>query len=511
LGDRKRLFYLIGISTIFRFILSCCADLSNVEAYYWSFSTNLQWNYFDHPPVVAWLIRLTTANLLLHNVFFVRLGAVVCAAICTFLIFEIGTLIHQTKTGWIAALLYTSSLYSSFLVGMYILPDSPQMVFWLLSILILLRIVKENQKDATNAGLWVLFGISSGLCIMCKAHGIFLWVGLVLFVLLFKKSWLKNKNIYIAALVSLIISSPILIWNAENDFASVHFHGGRIIPTSSGVDLVRFLKNMAFVVVVFNPLNFIMICGSLIWLAKKKIFHKDEGVRLILCCSLPLIVLLFLISLFRETYPHWSGPGYSLLLILPALWITSDPKRTLPVIPKQIIAALVFTVVMMVSEIVVTNYFPGTTSDTKDGITIGIGDISLDMYGWKKMASQFDSIYQSDLLNKRMPVRAPIIITKWYPASHIDFYMAHLTNQVTIGMGDITDLHQYFWTNRYKKALKTGDSTYYLVPSNEFDSKELNRVVGHFKSYSLSASLPQYRNGVLCRELYVFKMFGFNK
>jgi hypothetical protein len=77
LNYQKKLLLLIVVSTIARLIIASTIELANDEAYYWTYSLKFQWNYFDHPPLIGWLIRLTTANLLLHNELFVRLGAVI--------------------------------------------------------------------------------------------------------------------------------------------------------------------------------------------------------------------------------------------------------------------------------------------------------------------------------------------------------------------------------------------------------------------------------------------------
>ena len=55
-------------------------ELGNDEVYYFQYAMDLQPNYFDHPPGVAWLIRIFTLNLVLTDEFFIRLGAIVCAA-----------------------------------------------------------------------------------------------------------------------------------------------------------------------------------------------------------------------------------------------------------------------------------------------------------------------------------------------------------------------------------------------------------------------------------------------
>ena len=96
---------LIGISTLLRLIIAGGTLLGTDEVYYFFYAEHLPWNYFDHPPGVAILIRLFTLNNLLTSEIFVRLGSVVCAAINTWLIFKITSRLHNERAGWLAALL----------------------------------------------------------------------------------------------------------------------------------------------------------------------------------------------------------------------------------------------------------------------------------------------------------------------------------------------------------------------------------------------------------------------
>ncbi len=81
----KHVLLLIVITSIFRLIGATFLELGNDEVYYWTYSQHLQWNYFDHPPMVALWIRFFTANLTLQQFeVFVRLGSIVACAIGTF-------------------------------------------------------------------------------------------------------------------------------------------------------------------------------------------------------------------------------------------------------------------------------------------------------------------------------------------------------------------------------------------------------------------------------------------
>jgi len=509
LNYQKKLLLLIVISTIARLIIASTIELANDEVYYWTYALKLQWNYFDHPPLIGWLIRLTTANLLLHNELFVRLGAVISSAICTWLIFRIGTVVNNLQTGWFAALLYTSSIYGSLVAGTFIMPDSPQMVFWFASILLLLKISRSTANDPKSNLLWCLFGILSGLCIMSKVHGLFLWFGVVLYALLINRDWLKHRGIYFSAMITLIIVSPVIIWNVQNNFISYQFHSSRISLIGAGIQTNRFVKELFAVIVTNNPINFFLIYINLWWAFKGKLLVSKKDIQLLLFCSLPLIVVLQFISLFRETIAHWPGPAYSCLLVLPAIKLASVSKKKTRYIPNVIKLSLVYSIIIAVSEIILINDFPGTLSQQKEGIKTGTDDVTVDMYGWKEAGEKFDSLYKNDLAKKTMPSGAPIIVTSWFPAAHIDFYIASKTKQQTIAMGNVLNLHQYYWMNKYKKQLKNGDSAYYIVPSNLFTYKNLGEVTNRFTRYDVPYTIPLFRGGVICKKLYVFRVKGY--
>ena len=110
-----------------------------------------------------------------------------------------------------------------------------------------------------------------------------------------------------------------------------------------------------------------------------------------------------------------------------------------------------------------------------------------------------------------MPLQAPVVITNWSPGSTIEFYLTAKTKQEVLGIGDVFDLHQYYWTNKDKKQLKGGDSAYYIVPSDSFYYRTTNEIFVHFKSYETALIIKQYRGGVFCRYITVYRMRGYIK
>ncbi|RYZ20862.1 MAG: glycosyltransferase family 39 protein, partial [Chitinophagaceae bacterium] len=216
----RKALVLIAVFSLFRLLLAFGLELGNDEAYYWMYSQELKLNYFDHPPMVAFLIRLFTFNGLLQGAGWLRLGAVVSAAVAAWLLFRAVTAIHSPRAGLYASVLYLSSFYAGLTAGVYIMPDSPQMVFWTAALWMLVRI-DANERDWRS---WLLFGLCAGLAILSKVHAGFLWIGLGAHILFQRRHWLRLPQLYAAAAVTALLLTPILAWNIQNDFITYRFH-----------------------------------------------------------------------------------------------------------------------------------------------------------------------------------------------------------------------------------------------------------------------------------------------
>ena len=178
------------------------------------------WSHFDHPPMVGWFIQLFSCNLLFSSEFFVRLSSVVFMTLNTYLIYLIGKQVKNEQTGFYAALLYTASVYAFVITGIFILPDTPLSV---ISLLAVLQLVKYFQNDKNKHLLWA--GLFAGFAMLSKYSGVFIWIGVGLYVIFYSRKEFKNPFLYLSALISLVCVLPILVWNINNEFISFTFHG----------------------------------------------------------------------------------------------------------------------------------------------------------------------------------------------------------------------------------------------------------------------------------------------
>jgi 4-amino-4-deoxy-L-arabinose transferase-like glycosyltransferase len=162
-GQKIPVLRIIFICFLVKVLLAASTELNNDEVYYWTYAQKLQWSYFDHPPVIAVLIKIFTVNLRFDSELMIRLGAIICSAICCWIIYHIGRLIKDEQTGLFSALLFVASPYSNIIAGFLIIPDAPQLMFWLWSVLLMIKITNSDPGDQRTSQLLLMLGLSIGL------------------------------------------------------------------------------------------------------------------------------------------------------------------------------------------------------------------------------------------------------------------------------------------------------------------------------------------------------------
>ena len=505
---KKKTLLLIIIATVVRCITACTIELGNDEVYYRMYAEHLQWNYFDHPPMVGWLIRFTSANLYFSNELFIRSGAIISAAITTWLIFLSGSKLNNAYTGYLAAIIYTATLYGSIIAGIFILPDSPQMVCWAAGIYLLIDITKYNRINRTQKRNLLLFGVVAGIGLLCKIHTAFLWLGLLLYIIQHNRKWLKEPVLYFAGFISLLIFYPIIKWNIDNHFVTYLYHINRVNIADGGIDITSFLTFTGGQVFYNNPFIFFFIIVSTVAAIKNSLPVLTSHKRLLLYCSLPLIIIATVISLFKNVLPHWTGPAYYGLVLLSACYFSKQKMKTnfeKRLMPNPLLAASGFQLLVIVGGVMLINFMPGSLGNKKEKIKFGEGDFTLDMYGWKSFKKDFNKLVKADLQNGNMKADAGIISNKWFPASHIDYYVAMPLQKNLIAIGDTNDIHQYAWINNERRKLKSGDDAYCIVPSNNYiDAAALYSKF--FKTVLPPQIIEQKRSGKTCRYFYIWRM-----
>lgn len=509
----KTLIWLILLSTLLRAITAGLLELSVDEVYYWLYAVYPDWSHFDHPSMVGWVIQLFSLNLLFQTEFFLRLGPLLFAAVNTWIIFKIGTRIKDELTGLYAAFLYNASIYASVLSGVFIIPDAPLLLFWILSIWFLLNSLTKSHIDKKSRINMLAAGVIIGMAGLSKYHGAFIGIGVILYVLIYDRRWLKEPVLWLAGLTAILLITPVIFWNYEHDFISFGFHTERIRPALK-LRPDYFFTEVGGQFAYNNPFNYVIIVSALIaWFRGNK-YIEPKYFRLLILNGIPLWLVFTSFSLFRSTLPHWTGPAFIPLIIISAAWLSrllSDKYKNEKKLffPPRLQAPVYLITILLLLAIFVINYLPAGLGKKGDIYTWGENDFTQDMYGWDQVGNQFMKIYRDDTAKGTMPPGAPLFTFRYFPAAHFDYYFARDAGIPVFVLGPIERAHEYYWINKARGPLKKGDDMYYLAVSNWYLDP-----VKEYGTYFASIEAPEIfeimRTGVIVRYGLVYRMRGYN-
>ena len=499
---RFQIILLIIISTLVRAFLAASLELGNDEVYYRLYALYPDWSHFDHPLMVGLVMQIFSFNMFFQSEFALRLSAVIIGAVNIWMMYKIGSTVKNERTGFYSALLYVASIYGTIISGVFILPDTPQGLFWLISIYLMIITLPAGPGNPQSRKRILMLGLTLGLGILSKYTTVFLWLGAGFYILLFRREWLKSTSIYLAVVISILCALPILVWNLQNDFISFTFHGSRVEMTGYGINFSYFFREIIGELLYNNPVNVALIVIALWRISVWKLELKKAYQAILVLSSLPLIMSFLIFSLFRETLPHWSALGYVTLIFLGAVCL--DQKK--PVIAKTITTlALIFTTVIIVAGYAQVKYgifqFPVETEYSR----MGKNDPSLDMFGYRQTGEAFKEIVARDLVNGTMPEESVLFGDNWFPLANYEYYAAYPAGLNAMAISDLSHLHKYAWINQELGGFKIGMDGYYLSDSKYY-RVPYSSLINYFESVVPIDTIHIYRNNKIVKRAFVWQL-----
>lgn len=303
------LYLLIGLSLAFNMLGLFGIGLLPDEAYYWVWSQRLEAGYFDHPSLVAWLIRPFT-ELFGNDVWAVRLPGVLTWAVGTWLACDLGTRLYNRRSAGLLAGLIWASL-PIIQIGFHIItPDTPMLLFGWLSYYFACRAVMEERPS-----LWLLTGLCIGLAVAGKYPGALIAIGLLLSLLLLREGrrYLLTPWPWLATATALLVFAPVLWWNMERDWLSFAFQLGHGIETQSGAQESSLTLLLLFIAGQFGvamPWTLLAMLYAALFGARRLLqAHPLHYPILLLGFLLPLLVFGGA-ALTTEGHPNWPVSAY---------------------------------------------------------------------------------------------------------------------------------------------------------------------------------------------------------
>ena len=316
---RIQVLALICVFTILRLIEAAVMGLGTDESYTVAVSRDLHLSYFDHPPIHYWIVHFCSPLLGYGRAS--RLPFIALFAGSTWLMFRLTRRLFGDRAGLWSAIALSLAGFFSVAAGDWVLPDGP-LVFFLLAAANALAddwfSSAETRPNPLKTWLWT--GLWIGLAALSKYQAALFCVGIGLYLLSEKdrRPDLLSPGPYLAAILTLLILTPVLVWNAQHHFASFAFQGGRGAPNK--LHPTGPLEALGGQAALLLPWLFVpaVIVG---WRAARS---GPANPRAWYCLMLaaPAIVVFTLEPLIGpKSLPHWSMPGWLFLFPLIGAWL----------------------------------------------------------------------------------------------------------------------------------------------------------------------------------------------
>ena len=299
-------------------------ELTFDEAYYTLWSRSLSFGYLDHPPMVALLIRASTALFGGSELGVRALSLGLVGAMPALIAFIAWRLFRSAETAALAALMWIAM--PLVLIGaILVTPDEPLTVFWTLGLVALVELWRTGEAR------WLIaIGAALGFALQSKFTAAFYAAGVLLALMTTPslRRWLASPALFAGLAVALAIFAPFVVWNATHDWATFAKQLGRAPPHGFAPFYVaEFLVSQ---IGLLNPLVFAALVpavATISWRAPTLPGSRNEARRVLACTIAPAAVYFLLHSAHDRVEGNWLAPLYPASAILAADWV-AEARRT---------------------------------------------------------------------------------------------------------------------------------------------------------------------------------------
>ncbi len=292
-SDNKWSFIFYGIILVLALIQAGNTDILNDEAYYWMYSKHLAWGYFDHPPVIAVLIKLG------YSVFKNELGVrLVPILLHLTTIYLLQTLIAPKNLKLFYSIV--ASIAILHLAGAMALPDTPLLFFT-----VLFYIQYKHFLNNTNILNTLLLALIIGALLLSKYHGVLV----LFFTILANLKLIQNKYFWLCTLISCLLLSPHIYWQIDNTYPTLKYHLVERNSTNyNPLNSIIYLIGLPF---IYGPIIGFFLFGALYNFKWCNILEKTMNYN-----AIGIYLFFLIMSLKGPIEGHWT-----LISVIPMVYI----------------------------------------------------------------------------------------------------------------------------------------------------------------------------------------------
>jgi membrane-associated phospholipid phosphatase len=456
-------YILIFILLISRWIYlaSGAIELSGDEAYQWIWSKHLALSYYSKPLGIA-LIQFLGTHIFGDTQFGVRFFSPLFAAILSVMMFRFLARETGAKTSfWLLLIATATPLLGVGAILMTI--DPPLVLCWMWALVAGWRAAQPDGKTRD----WLVVGLAMGLGFLCKYTAAYQIICFTIFFALrpAARIHLRKPGPWLALLIFLICTTPVVIWNSQHNWITIHHVAGNAGLNSNWQPTLRYFQDFLLAeFTLLNPFFFIgAICAAFgFW----RLRRENPLWLFFFCMSVPVLLGHLLWSFHSRIQPNWIAPAVPPLFCLMAVFwdekIRAGSKIAIPFLAASL-ALGIFSVVLMYDTNLIGKILGQTLPGEKDP--------SHRVRGWKQTAETVEAAREK-LETEGKPA---FIIASHYGISGLfTFYSpparAALKTQPLVYCID-SDAPQnqfYFWPQYDYRANRKGQNAIYAEDLNPY-------------------------------------------
>jgi 4-amino-4-deoxy-L-arabinose transferase-like glycosyltransferase len=361
------------------------------EAHYVLYGHFLDLSYFDHPPLVGW-VEYIFISVFGNNEFAARLPAIIIGIISS--LFAYRLLLH-VSTDEKTAFFGVVALNSAFIFNALFLMLMPETLLFALIIPIIFSVIAVEKNDGLRE--WLILGFLLGLAGLAK-YTAFLFVVAIILYLLIKKSYrvFVSPKIILAALLSLVMISPIIIWNIDHNWISFAFQADHVTGESH-IDWEDFAASIGAQLGAYSPFLFPVAYYGLY----RSLKSKENLLFLSGIFALVIISFFTYASLYSRALPHWTALFYLLMIPIGSAFLYQKLGRWHSYIKYSVIFSFTISVILYFELMFKFIPLPDYQS------------LHRDIYGFDTIMKEANSLIEDN---------EAIAVTNWSLASRAIYY-----------------------------------------------------------------------------------------
>ena len=205
-------------SLLLRFYIASTFPITGDEAFFYWWGVFPDWGYYDHPPMVGWLIAAMRA-VLGDSIWSIRLPVVLLPLGIGAALWWALNGVDKTRAAWAVAFFWLAPINW---LNTLITTDTP-LIFWsVLSVAALMRAERPYAQTRPSYGLYALSGVFIGCAFLSKYFAVVLGLTYTVYFLMYRRDRLAGFAVLV--LCSLPFALVNLGYNASHGWPNIMFN-----------------------------------------------------------------------------------------------------------------------------------------------------------------------------------------------------------------------------------------------------------------------------------------------